>query len=366
MRCFNPEDQAYQKLQKASGLSEFKLRAFVSQFYDKHGKFPELDQIPGADSEAFIKEKLEAKSVGKYTRVTTDKVLQYTGAADLKEAQHKLNNEFRDKNISILDKEDGTALIKISKRASIYGDLYERGNLEIPDTVERPDSVGILTSMVSRLNDLYGIPMHAMSTVELNDKFKTTDPQITQANAFVYNGEVYINTDYASVDAPLHEFMHLIIGQIKSQDRKLYDTLLQQVTTIPGFEDQFDLYNKNKNRSFSDITEEILVTEYAKFITDPFYDGMFNFLNENTPQSQDFFYNITRAIDNVLIPQQSSASIKNQRILADSALNLAKKLGGAIMIPERLGSLDNSAEHRRLQNIKRSLLEDKIITQDCK
>lgn len=366
MRCFNPEDQAYQKLQKASGLSEFKLRAFVSQFYDKHGKFPELDQIPGADSEAFIREKLEAKEVGNYTRVTTDKVLQYTGAKNLKEAQHKLNNEFRDKNISILDKEDGTALIKISKRASIYGDLYERGNLEIPDTVERPDSVGILTSMVSRLNDLYGIPMHAMSTVELNDKFKTTDPQITSANAFVYEGEVYINTDYASVDAPLHEFMHLIIGQIKSQDRKLYDTLLQQVTTIPGFEDQFDLYNKNKNRSFSDITEEILVTEYAKFITDPFYNGMFNFLNEDTPQSQDFFYNITRAIDNVLIPQQSSASIKNQRILADSALNLAKKLGGAIMIPERLGSLDNSAEHRRLQNIKRSLLEQGKIIQECK
>lgn len=363
MRCFNPEDQAYQKLQKASGLSEFKLRAFVSQFYDKHGKFPELDQIPGADSEAFIREKLEAESVGKYTRVTTDKVLQYTGAANLKEAQHKLNNEFRDKNISILDKEDGTALIKISKRASIYGDLYERGNLEIPNTIERPDSVGIVISMVSRLNDLYGIPMHAMSTVELNDKFKTTDPQITSANAFVYNGEVYINTDYASVDAPLHEFMHLIIGQIKSQDRKLYDTLLQQVTNIPGFKDQFDLYT---NRSFSDVTEEILVTEYAKFITDPFYDGMFNFLNENTPQSQDFFYNITRAIDNVLIPQQSSASIKNQRILADSALNLAKKLGGAIMIPERLGSLKDSEEHRRLQNIKRSLLEKGKIIQECK
>lgn len=363
MRCFNQEDQAYQKLQEASGLSEFKLRAFVSQFYDKHGKFPELDQIPGADSEAFIREKLEAKSVGNYTRVTTDKVLQYTGAVNLKEAQHKLNNEFRDKNISILDKEDGTALIKISKRASIYGDLYERGNLEIPNTVERPDSVGIVTSMVSRLNDLYGIPMHAMSTVELNALFNTTDSQITQANAFVYNGEVYINTDYASVDAPLHEFMHLIIGQVKSQDRKLYDTLLQQVTNIPGFEKQFQLY---KNRSFSDVTEEILVTEYAKFITDPFYDGMFNFLNEDTPQSQDFFYNITRAIDNVLIPQQSSASIKDQRILADSALNLAKKLGGAIMIPERLGSLKDSEEHRRLQNIKRSLLEQGKIIQDCK
>lgn len=366
MRCFNQEDQAYQKLQKASGLSEFKLRAFVSQFYDKHGKYPELDQIPGADSEAFIREKLGAESVGNYTRVTTETVLQYTGAKNLKEAQHKLNNEFRDKNIYILDEGDGNALIKISKRASIYGDLYERGNLEIPDTVERPDSVGIITAMVSRLNDLYGIPMHAMSTVELNDKFKTTDPQITSANAFVYDGEVYINTDYASVDAPLHEFMHLIIGQVKSQDRKLYDTLLQQVTTIPGFEEQFDLYNKNKNRSFSDITEEILVTEYAKFITDPFYNGMFNFLNEDTPQSQDFFYNITRAIDNVLIPQQSSASIKSQRILADSALNLAKKLGGAIMIPERLGSLDNSAEHRRLQNIKRSLLEQGKIIQECK
>ena len=363
MRCFNPEDRAYQKLQEASGLSEFKLRAFVSQFYDKHGKFPELDQIPGADSEAFIREKLEAKEVGNYTRVTTDKVLQYTGAKNLKEAQHKLNNEFRDKNISILDKGDGTALIKISKRASIYGDLYERGNLEIPNTVERPDSVGIITAMVSRLNDLYGIPMHAMSTVELNDLFNTTDPQITQANAFVYNGEVYINTDYASVDAPLHEFMHLIIGQVKSQDRKLYDILLQQVTNIPGFDNQFKLY---PNRSFSDVTEEILVTEYAKFITDPFYDGMFNFLNENTPQSQDFFYNITRAIDNVLIPQQSSASIKNQRILANSALNLAKKLGGAIMIPERLGSLKDSEEHRRLQNIKRSLLEDGKIIQECK
>jgi len=37
-------------------------------------------------------------------------------------------------------------------------------------------------------------------------------PNIKTAEAFIHNGTIYINTDYARADAPLHELMHLIIG----------------------------------------------------------------------------------------------------------------------------------------------------------
>ena len=35
---------------------------------------------------------------------------------------------------------------------------------------------------------------------------------ISQAKAFIYNGNIYINTDNATIDSPIHEMLHIVIG----------------------------------------------------------------------------------------------------------------------------------------------------------
>jgi hypothetical protein len=55
-------------------------------------------------------------------------------------------------------------------------------------------------------------------------------------NAFIYNGTIYINTDVAKADAPLHELLHLILGQVRYKNPKLYTQLLDSLTSLPNFE----------------------------------------------------------------------------------------------------------------------------------
>lgn len=47
-------------------------------------------------------------------------------------------------------------------------------------------------------------------------------PNAGRTNAFIYNGEVYLNVDRATTADSLHEFAHLIMGSMKRTNPGLY------------------------------------------------------------------------------------------------------------------------------------------------
>ena len=74
----------------------------------------------------------------------------------------------------------------------------------------------VFNKSLEKLADLYGIRFNTITDSELSTpEWRDVAPEVSLANAFVYNGEIYINLDKSSVDAPLHEFMHILIGSMR-------------------------------------------------------------------------------------------------------------------------------------------------------
>lgn len=385
MKCFDENTQVYQWLQavaKASGISEFQLRASVGQYYDRYNEWPPLDYIPGIDSESYLREQLKVKDTSGLSVISLSNLKKFTGKTDVKEAQQFLNNTYVDQEVTITPMPENKCVIKFHKRPNIFSnpfteninwnaELINRGAMTT-EGLTLQASTGILNNIIERITDRYGVKMQRVSSADIDaDPRLSLIPNAKTSNSFIYDGTIYINTDYARADAPLHELMHLIIGQLRTSNPTLYGTLLSSIEGDPDTDTRkaykkalteltsSDVYGK---RTRNDINEEILVSEFARFIMDPTYSGLFN-----TTDKDKIINNISKAIDTILLPVQSSKSIRFDRLMTDSIVGLSQKLGSALIIPTYMGSLnaDDVIISRRLANYKQQLMSDGKLEEHC-
>ena len=93
--CEIKNSQKGQTLKEMSGLSEFSSYSFIRGFEEENGRIPELDEIPGANSEPYLDKQLKVKQIGN-TRYTTIKKLQELG---LNQSIEEFINNFENINI---------------------------------------------------------------------------------------------------------------------------------------------------------------------------------------------------------------------------------------------------------------------------
>lgn len=388
MKCFDANTAQYQRLRaiaQAAGISEFQLRASVSQYYDKYGTWPPLDYIPNMDSSNYLKQQLAITDQG---TTTLQKLEEFISTTDPIEAQQQINKLYQDQEVSIIPYHEDQVIIKIRKKPSIYGEpfteqidwiqvLDERGVTK-EGRLTPESSVGILNNIINRLTSRYGIKIERFSNEDL--EYDVTRlrpikglPGIQQANAFIYDGVIYVNTSNAKADAPLHEFMHIIVGHLRETNPQLYQEL---VLSIEGTTDEdAELYKQKiailsndptyKGRTRNDINEELLVKEFAEFMTLPSYEGMF--IQMSSSAKELIFQSITRAIDTFIMPYQSSATIETAEVMEDSIIGLCEKLGSALLIPKNPGTITeyNGTKNRVLANYKQRLINNGELKEVC-
>ena len=389
MKCFDANTAQYQRLRaiaQAAGISEFQLRASVSQYYDKYGTWPPLDYIPNMDSSIYLKQQLE---VTDQNTTTLDKLMEFISTNDPVQAQQQINRLYQDQEVSIIPYYDDKVIIKFRKKPSIYGEpfteevnwiqvLDERG-VTVDGVLTPQSSVGILNNIISRLTARYGIKMEMFSNEDLQyDSERLADiktiPGVQQANSFIYNGTIYINTSNAKADAPLHELMHMIIGHLRETNPELYQNLIY---TIEGksaedaviYKNKLDALKSNptyKGRTRNDLNEELLVKEFAEFMTLPTYDGIFTQMSQDS--LDQIFQSITRAVDTFIMPIQSSASMSPTDIVTDSIVGLSEKLGSALLIPNNPGALQRyrGTRNRVIANYKQKLINNRELEEVCR
>lgn len=388
MKCFDANTAQYQRLRaiaQAAGISEFQLRASVSQYYDKYGTWPPLDYIPNMDSSNYLKQQLAISDQG---TTTLQKLEEFISTSDPLEAQQQINKLYQDQEVAIIPYHEDQVIVKIRKKPSIYGEpfteqidwvqvLDERGVTK-DGKLTQESSVGILNNIIDRLTSRYGIKMERFSNEDLQyDISRLRDikglPGVQDANAFVYNGVIYINTSNAKADAPLHELMHMIVGHLRETNPSLYQEL---ISSIEGkTEEDATLYNSKleilqnnptyKGRTHNDINEELLVKEFSEFMTLPEYDGIFTHMSD---KGKDLvFQSITRAIDTFIMPYQSSASIEAGKVMEYSIVGLCEKLGSGLLIPRNSGTLYNykGMQNRVLANYKQRLINNGELKEVC-
>lgn len=349
MYCINNNSVEFKTLKDKSGLSDLVLELVCRKFMDSIGRFPHLDEIP-SDSSQYLKDNI---SINKNNSSKTDKILNYTGASSIEEANIKLNNLHEDLEVKLtpLNKE---TIVEIEKRPTIY----RENKKDIETDTSNADANSYINMITDKLSKLYGINIKTIKTSDLQEgefKNKRIDPKFS--TAFIYNGDIYINTDIASLDAPIHELMHLLIGGLRFKHQDLYFDLVKNAEQFKGYDQMKQLYS---NRTKTDILEEMFITELSKYLT-----GQKSQL-DNLDQSTiyEISYNTHRMIDTILKGQWSSVSLGDD-VYNMSLRSLAEELNSIEMNNTFKGYMDDAYTHRVLANKKQELFEQGKLKEYC-
>ena len=326
-----------------SGIPEPIFYSFANSFVAQHGRFPNLDELPNVDSSQHLTESLNMKDG--VAKVST--ILNTTQSESISEANIKLNKEYTDLEIEIMELMD-EALVNINHRPSEYK-VSESEKFEISNSINQ----GVVFNQIfDKLRRLYGINLIPITNKELTKQF----PELNNVSAFVHNGQIYINTDLADIDAPIHEMTHILLGSIKYNNPELYNQLISVAESFPGIE---RLIHENPNRVYTDILEEAFVQETSRYLA-----GM---LSEVGLLPKDILYelhyNFKRLLDSALMGQMSVKSINNPYMLSIS--ELAARVNSQLLEDSTLSSLDFAALHRMLSNVKSELLESNELREEC-
>lgn len=344
MNCVNIKHPDFVKLQKQSGKKPAVLAAECGVFMDEHGRFPHLDEVKNADSEPFLEEELNIRHGG----AKTENILNMTGAQDIPTAQVILNENFRDKEIKLTELSEDTIIdIKPRPKRGIPRDSTLHNNFM--------QSKALFSNIINNLRTVYGIQLNEMTSAELENSELKDIPGLSTAKAFVHNGQIYINTDLAEKDAPIHEMMHILMGQIRNSQPELYFDIVQKVAQSPIMESYMQ-----ENRSMSDLAEEAFVSEFARLVS-----NMPTQLKLDRNTKYELMYNAKRVLDSMLMGEVSVNSFNDQIVFNSSLSQLCSLVDSALDGKTNLGTLQYDGKHHILANIKQELMERNELDQVC-
>ena len=348
--CINRSAGEYQALQKMSGLPQDTLDFWCQYFLTKYDRFPELDELPGVNSESHLLNALNAKKTKTLTIVNTSDVLELSGKETIEEATIALNNLYKDLEITLINIGD-QSLVEIKHRPTLFnGRTTEYEDNYTPGEVNGRIA---LVEMLSKMRKLYGININLITSSELDNNFP---PETKNAKAFVFNGEVFINTDYAEIDAPIHELLHIFLGGMRFTNPTQYMDLISK---MEGHVDLHDYMIQYGNRTQNDLLEEVFVSEFAKYICG--YNSVFD--NYSETDINKILYNISRNIDSALMGEKSVQNIDNY--LRNTLLELSWKTKSEMVNQSSITPIDLASIHRKTANIKSKLLENGDLEQKC-
>ena len=350
--CINKNSQEYQSLKSKAGIPELLLDAICSQYLDKYDRFPYLDELPKANSKPFLEEVLK---LDKHNSTKISTILEYTNTNTIKEANIKLNDIHRDLETEIIPIVD-EAIVKISNRPTDT-DL----NLVEKYTPDESVAHKVWTlQALNKLSNLYGINVIEITDADIKN-MSDIMPKNRSVKAFIHNGQIYINLDRASVDSPVHELMHLLVGSLRFSNPQLYQNLIQSVENFPDYE---DLILNHQNKTRNDANEEIFITEISKYLV-----GISSKFSRFSPkQIYEVDYNVRRLLDSMLMGDLSTKTIEGSILYRTSLKTVTELVNSKSMTNNFRGTFneENSALHRKLNNRKAELIKEGKLKEVCR
>lgn len=157
------------------------------------------------------------------------------------------------------------------------GELYlksEDGELQFPklsEIIESPrqkeERLKVKGEATAKKNALYAVAMK-MQEVFPSIKFEIGEYEWEAAGKFS-KGIVYINSKYADLSTPIHEFLHPFVFVLRKENKELFDTLIQKLKDNGSYQKQLGRIKSSgayDNESKEDIDEEIVVREMTPII----------------------------------------------------------------------------------------------------
>lgn len=217
----------------------------------------------------------------------------------------------------------------------------------VPDTYNNQGMVELIIGSMRRS----GIKVKFMDSKDIKDLGITTNPK-----AFIHNGEIILNKDKYTEDSPIHELMHLLLGQLKVNDPSLYNSMLEG---IEEFEEYNQLRQIYPELTQNDFAEEVLVHVLTNQLMGKIYDAKKELSSK---------FDLKRLVSEVFkINQEGIREFDNQELMNKNLSTLLIDNNSSIL--EDLLNLTKMPEiliNNQISNMKSKLLEEGKLTEDCK
>lgn len=163
---------------------------------------------------------------------------------------------------------------------------------------------------VQYFNEKFGIAINTMSQTELNDFGQQNKINVKNARAFIYNGQIYINSSNANVSDVFHEMAHIFLGVLKAKYPDSYQAIITKYQQKPKFRTNLDYINEAyTNFAMQDKLEECV----ADMIADQMFQKQ-SLLKEF--KGQDFLEDFKFIFDN--FPQNVANPIAESGLSFDT------------------------------------------------
>lgn len=236
-----------------------------------------------------------------------------------------------------------------------FKNYKETLNKRVKQEISGENTQEIMHEIVSHLTNSFGIPVINKSTLDLNSDLELeVVKNKDSAKAFLFNGKIYLNSDNSSLDSPLHESLHLILGTLKVLNPKLYEQIL--VNMKQNVEDLEEVKNNYPYLTNYEMLEELFVTTLSKHIASKLENEIF--------ESSLFLDSINESINELL---QLDNSTDTNTLLNSSISQLLNEFGSKyINNPQSLYDIDASNLSNKITNVKAELLKNKNLKEKCK
>lgn len=255
-------------------------------------------------------------------------------------------------NSTIEKTQNGNYITLSTKRpTSLYNMLSDK---------KSPNKENIV-NLLQNIKDSYGVNYNIVTTEELkNGKWNKLIELPETKKAFIYNGEIYLNIDKATLSDPIHELTHLFMGSLKQRNFNLYKSYLDRIYELPDYEERqkrYDYLTEN------DKNEEIFAETFGDYISQ---NSSAN-INDWIDVDNSITYEHQRFIDDLISPDKTLTNEPVPVTGNKSLEELMNTFGTAIkkgQISQILDS-DFSKLSRQMRNLKSRLLEDNKLKEIC-
>lgn len=346
MICLDTTQLEYQLLKDISGIPERDLKMYCEYFLETEGRFPKIDELPKADSSKYITEKYGVKD----QLVKAKTLSEELKTKDTDQQGLMLSKMYADKLISVIPLDEETSHI----------DIISRPTTSIPEGYfpKNYDNIqlNVINGILEDLAKYSGLRFEVVDTERANEILDVPNASIVKA--FVKDGKVYVNDDLMTADSYIHEMLHVFIGSTKFSSPKLHEDLLRR--TINTF-DFLDIKRRFPERAEMDVAEEVLVTEFAKYVTGQ--NSMFSDVPKETIDL--FLYDIKRALDVGIFGDFSVKALSNEELFGSKLVDVAQAVNSDIVRNNFEDVWRYSKYNRKLANMKQDLLKRGIIQEEC-
>lgn len=283
--CLDHESFEYQSLKNRTDIPGFHFDAICSYYLERYGRFPKLDEIPNTNSINVLNNKLgsskevyDNESDVPYHQFTTskEKLKKLLGIPDLDSLEENFLEEIKQKFIQAYPDLDLISFSKVGNKYTInvrrIASKWFNRKAEFEQN-ENVFSIVVINNLIEKAIQRFGRKIYKITDLDLaSPKWNGLIDRSKTNKAFIYNGDIYINVDHATIEDTLHEFLHLILGSLEQKEGDAYYNLISKIASDEQWlESQLPMFykpgTKQLDRSLSDVLEELFVREMSKYLT---------------------------------------------------------------------------------------------------